>query len=206
MSQLSEDRFDRLVADERNREHPPLNDWETIAARAREEGLIYHGRQTRWSAGRGWMQAAAAVVLLVGGVAIGRATTALPTTSDASSVATAEPVAISPDASPASRQGAPSFSSVEEAWTTLNRAGAEYQRASAFIAADNAASETTRDSASIYRARLAALEQLMSATQTARAIAPRDPVINQYYLATMGAREATQQLVARPAGLRLNGF
>jgi len=33
--------------------------------------------------------------------------------------------------------------------------------------------------------------------------APHDPVINQYYLATMGARVATQQqLVARPVGLR----
>lgn len=206
MSHLSEDRFDRLVADERNREHPPLNSWETIAARARDEDLIHYERQSGWSASRPWMQAAAAVVLLVGGIAIGRATTALPTTSDTSSVAPTEPATTSPDASPASRQGAPSFSSVEEAWTTLNRAGAEYQRASAFIAANNAESETTRDSASIYRARLAALEQVMSATQTARAIAPRDPVINQYYLATMGAREATQQLVARPAGLRLNGF
>jgi hypothetical protein len=27
-------------------------------------------------------------------------------------------------------------------------------------------------------------------------------VLNQYYLATMGARVATQQLVARPVGLR----
>jgi hypothetical protein len=36
--------------------------------------------------------------------------------------------------------------------------------------------------------------------------APHDPVINQYYLATMGARVATQQLAARPVGLRLKGF
>jgi hypothetical protein len=48
----------------------------------------------------------------------------------------------------------------------------------------------------------------MNATAAARENAPRDPVINQYYLAALGAREATaQQLGAvRPANLRLKGF
>jgi hypothetical protein len=72
----------------------------------------------------------------------------------------------------------------------------------------NTAGPAVADSASIYRARLAALEQLMNATATARENAPRDPVINQYYLAALGAREATvQQLGAvQPVGSRRTGF
>jgi hypothetical protein len=72
----------------------------------------------------------------------------------------------------------------------------------------NTAGPAVVDSAPIYRARLAALEQLMNATATARENAPRDPVINQYYLAALGAREATvQQLGAvQPATLRRPGF
>ena len=54
----------------------------------------------------------------------------------------------------------------------------------------------------MYSARAAALDKIVDATESALQTAPHDPVINQYYLATMGARVATQQLVARPVGLR----
>jgi hypothetical protein len=39
--------------------------------------------------------------------------------------------------------------------------------------------------------------------------APQDPVINQYYLQTVGAREATLRQLGttlRPAGVKLNRF
>ena len=62
------------------------------------------------------------------------------------------------------------------------------------------------DSSRIYSARLAALEKVGNAMESALQTAPHDPVINQYYLATMGARVATQQLVNRPVGLALKGF
>ena len=39
MSQLSEDQLDEMIDRERFRETAPLNDWRTIAARAREENL-----------------------------------------------------------------------------------------------------------------------------------------------------------------------
>jgi hypothetical protein len=199
MSHLSEDRFDELVAKERTRDHAPLNTWAQIAARAREEGLINQDRQDRWSASVPWMQAAAGIVILLGGIAIGRSTTALPSAPVASSVSTGAPAA-----APAAGR----INTVEEAWATLDRASAEYQSASAFLAAMNTAGPAVADSAAIYRARLAALEQLMNATATARENAPRDPVINQYYLAALGAREATvQQLGAvQPASLRRSGF
>ena len=91
---------------------------------------------------------------------------------------------------------------MEEATATLDRAAADYQRASMFLAANNT-SEASKDSSAIYTTRLAALDQVMNATESALQTAPHDPVINQYYLATMGARVATQQMVARPvAALR----
>jgi hypothetical protein len=198
MSHLSEDRFDQLVSVERARDGATLNTWETIAQRAREEGLIRDNRPERWTMSP-WMRAAAAVVILAGGVAIGRW----------APVTSAPAVASQPESNARATVGAPaSFRSVDEAWATLDRASADYQSASAFLAANNSRAPGVTDSVSMYRARLAALEQLMNATVTARENAPRDPVINQYYLAALGAREATaQQLGAvRPANLRLKGF
>jgi hypothetical protein len=52
------------------------------------------------------------------------------------------------------------------------------------------------DSAEYYSARAAALDKIVNATESALQTAPHDPVINQYYLATMGARVATRQMVA----------
>ena len=79
MSHLSEEQLDQIIAEERARPQPPLNEWRTIAARAREEGLIRESSSSGWVSGQPWMQAAAAVLLLVGGIGIGRSTTGLPT-------------------------------------------------------------------------------------------------------------------------------
>jgi hypothetical protein len=194
MSHLSEDRFEELVAKEREREHPPLNTWSEIAELAREEGLI-QGRSPRaWGAGHLWMQAAAGIVILLGGITVGRSMN--------SNDAEPAPVAAGETMTPAR------FQTAQEALKALERASVDYQSASAFLAAQNSPGPVLADSAAIYQARLQALEQLMNATRRARENAPQDPVINQYYLATLGAREATvQQLGAvQPAGLRLKGF
>ncbi len=192
MSHLSEEKLDQLVAEEKARQQQPLNEWRTIAARAREEGLIRDSASGGWVSSQSWVQAAAAVLLLIGGIAIGRTTTELPS-------------AISPTASTSNA----SFASVDEAMSTLDRAEADYQRASRFLAVNNL-SETNRDSSAIYTKRLAALDQVVNATENALQTAPHDPVINQYYLATMGARVATQQMatqqmVSRPVAA-LRGF
>jgi hypothetical protein len=188
MSHLSEEMLDQLVAAEKARVEPPLNDWQAIAARAREEGLIRETSSPRWVSSQSWMQAAAAVLLLIGGIAIGRTTVALPSA-----------------IGPAATESDASFASVDEASATLDRAAADYQRASRFLAANNA-SGASKDSSAIYTARLAALDQVVNATESALQTAPHDPVINQYYLATMGARVATQQqMVARPVAA-VRGF
>ena len=202
MSHLSEENLDEMIARERATERPPLNSWQTIAAGLREEGIIRGPAQGRWTA-QPWLRAAAAVVLVAGGIAFGR-TSASRGALSAGAGEASQPVAQGPSARAVSR--APAFRSADEAWETLNRAGAEYQRASAYLATINSGAQPRVDSASLYTSRLAALEQVMSATQSALEQAPRDPVINQYYLATMGAREATRQQLARPAGFRLTGF
>jgi len=201
MSHLSEEQLDQIIAAEREREQQPLNEWRTIAARAREEGLIRESSSGGWVSSQPWMEAAAAILLLIGGIAIGRATIALPSTTASTAKASS---AIGATSSPGATAGNASFASVEDATATLDRAARDYENASRFLAENNATG-ANKDSSAIYTARLAALDQVVNATETALQTAPHDPVINQYYLATMGARVATQQMVARPV-VALRGF
>ncbi|MEO5580396.1 MAG: hypothetical protein ABIR58_08575, partial [Gemmatimonadaceae bacterium] len=99
------------------------------------------------------------------------------------------------------------FRTPEDAWAVLNRAGEEYQRASAYLSASNVEVPMPQ-SPSAYRARLAALDNVMSDMRVALKEAPQDQVINQYYLATVGAREATLRQLGTtlPAGAKLNRF
>jgi hypothetical protein len=208
MSHLSEEQLDQIIAAEKARQQEPLNQWRTIAARAREEGLIHDSREWRGSLGQQWLQAAAAVLLLVGGIAIGRSTIGLPTaqtqpgvavTSGSNSPATVNSASSEPTQPIATNA---EFASVDQASAVLDSAVRAYQRAAQYIAANNFA-ERTRDSAAIYRARAEALDQIANAARSALATAPHDPVINQYYLATMGARVATRQVVSAAS---LRGF
>jgi hypothetical protein len=206
MSHLSEEQLDQIIAEEKARPQPPLNDWRTIAARARDEGLIRESSPSRWTSSPSWAQAAAAVLLLIGGIAIGRTTIGLPsgTQSTASSLpsGTLAPTP-APVVDPAQTRasGSATFSSLEEASATLDRAVEDYKRATAFLAANNSSGRPS-DSAAMYSARLVALDKVFDATESALQAAPHDPVINQYYLATMGARAATRQMVSRPVVLR----
>src|SRR5512141_1609068 len=77
MLPLSENELDDLVARERERGAPPLTDWDSLAARLRAEGLMRQRTFAGISAGAS-MRVAAAILLVVGGAAIGRATAARP--------------------------------------------------------------------------------------------------------------------------------
>ena len=204
MSHLSEDQLDQIIASERARQQAPLNDWQTIAARAREEGLIRGSQSRSWVSGQPWIQAAAAMLLLVGGIAIGRTTIAIPSSAQAIAGSGTREAGSSGVSGGSTTNGITSFASVDDASATLERAIADYQRASASLA--KSPGPTTLDSSGIYRTRLAALDKVNNAMESALQTAPHDPVINQYYLATMGARVATQQMAARPVGLALRGF
>src|ERR1700724_2589947 len=143
MSHLSEEQLDKIIDEERSREQPPLNEWRTIAARAREEGLIRETQAGRWwTSSQPWLQSAAAVLLLIGGIAIGRATIALPsavqsTVSNPTPAGAGTPSAASANAPAVSTSGNASFASADEASAALNQAVTQYQRASEFLAVSN---------------------------------------------------------------------
>jgi hypothetical protein len=212
MSPLSEEELDAMVDNERERakSFAPLNDWNTIAARLREEGLIRDSqRPVTFGASNWWMRAAAAVLIAVGGAAAGRYSANRPV--DQTSVATnpaPETTPVQTVSNSTLSTGVSDFKSTDDAWAVLNRAGAEYQKASAYLAANNSVQSARADSAPVYQNRLAALDKVMSATHSALDQAPNDPVINQYYLATMGAREATRQQLnaVQTVGAKLKGF
>jgi len=209
MLPLSENELDDIVARERDRGALPLTDWGSLSAQLRAEGLIRDRQVSRFAARR-LMQIAAGLALAVGGAAIGRASAGAPVVPAQTASSTASPASApsSPNASLTSSSVGEQFKSPEEAWDVLNRAGEEYQRASAYLSASNTEVPMPTNP-SQYRTRLAALDGVMTEIRGALKEAPEDPVINQYYLATVGAREATLRQLGttlRPAGVSLNRF
>ena len=210
---LSDNALDEMVARERERGAPPLTDWDSLSVRLRAEGLIRDANPSRFATRR-WLQVAAGVALAVGGAAAGRISAGAPVVPGASiaSLGTTTPANQS-DAANASQaslasSSSPQFKTPEEAWNVLNRAGEEYQAASAYLSASNT-EVPMPNNPSQYRTRLAALDNVMTEIRGALKEAPQDPVINQYYLATVGAREATLRQLGttlRPAGVSLNRF
>ena len=205
---LSENAFDEMVAREREKNAIPLTDWDSLSARLRAEGLIKDSVVTRFNARR-LLQIAAGLALAVGGAAAGRASAGASLIPGPAPIASTE---AAPQEAPANTSLASStslqFKSPEEAWEVLNRAGEEYQRASMYLSANN--TEVPMPSnPSQYRTRLAALDNVMTEIRDALKEAPQDPVINQYYLATVGAREATLRQLGTtlsPKGVSLNRF
>jgi hypothetical protein len=206
---LSENALDEMVARERERGAPPLTDWDSLSVRLRAEGLIRDGNASRFVSRR-WMQVAAGLALAVGGAAVGRMSAGAPplptqSASVAQSSATNTPPATNASLASSTEQ---TFKSPEEAWDALNRAGEEYQRASAYLSASNTEVPMPQNP-SQYRTRLAALDGVMSEIRGAMKEAPQDPVINQYYLTTVSAREATLRQLGttlRPEGVSLSRF
>jgi hypothetical protein len=99
------------------------------------------------------------------------------------------------------------FTTVEQARQAQMQSEAIYQLAAAFLA-QNDTSGAGDGSPVAYRSRLAALDQVLSTTREAMRQAPHDPVINGYYLTTLGQREATlrQLNTVLPVSLRANSF
>jgi hypothetical protein len=151
------------------------------------------------------LQAAAAILLVAGGVVAGRmsaTTSAIPTPAHAeTNVGTrmAQNVSLPADSI--------FFSSIDEARDAQARSEAIYQQAAAFLAQHDS-SNAIDGNPVVVQSRLAALDQVISTTREAMRQAPHDPVINGYYLTTLGQREATlrQLNTVMPASLRLNSF
>jgi hypothetical protein len=135
-------------------------------------------RTTAW-------RAAAAVLVFTSGAVVGRGTVTSPLDGAADAANSASAYGVS--TASLTGAGADAFRSVEDATMALERAQREYERASLWLASH----DTTVNAQSVYRARLAALEQMLNASRAGLFEAPQDPVLNQYYLAAYTAREAT---------------
>jgi hypothetical protein len=198
-----------LAWQERDALTAPLTSWETISAAARQEGLLRDEARpaAQWAPGARaheatgsrlpwWLQAAAAVAILVGGMAIGRSS--LP-----------QPVAQAPsDAQFVSNTDSTiAFRSTAEAISVLARAERDYRMAMMYLAGQDTVSRAA-DDPDIYRARLAVLDEMADVTLTAVHRAPQDPLMNRLYLNTLGVRDATlRQLEAKlPGNARLASF
>jgi hypothetical protein len=138
-----------------------------------------------------WLRVAAALVLTAGGAMAGRVSVGAPALPLAAVSSRADDaVGAGAVATLAAAGGdVDGFASVQQATDVLSRAQREYERASLWLAAN----DTTVHSSDVYRARLAALDQMMTASRAALRDAPQDPVLNHYFLAAYTAREATLQ-------------
>ena len=187
----------------------PLTRWETISAEWAQvapepERSVPAARSKRWM-----LQIAAGLLLVAGGAIAGRVSTGadpLPDTSSSIALTAdvpttgTQPVAnFNPDSS--------FFASADEARAAQQRSELLYQQATAYLARIDTTGGGNPNPVA-YRSRLAALDRVLSTTRDALREAPHDPVINGYYLTTLGQREATlrQLNTALPTSLRVNSF
>jgi hypothetical protein len=188
-----------LARDETRRLDAPLTRWETLGPRLRAEGLMRDVPPSR--GGMHWVRrVAAAVVLVAGGVLAGRLSVhGGGFSGSAASIANASLGQL--------HDSVPIFRSPDEALATLTRAEQEYRHAAAYLVASGP-SAPADDQRETYRARLAALDEVAQTTQAALADAPHDPVLNQYYMSSVNAREATLRQLsgALPVGMRLDRY
>jgi len=170
----------------------PLTRWDAIAAELAVPAASSDMRGVHPARSHRWMlQVAAGLLLVAGG-----ATPAAIVASVNGSPSTASPVSDSA-----------TFTSIDEARVAQLRSEMVYQQAAAFLARVDTTG-AGNGSPVAYRSRLAALDQVITTTREAMREAPHDPVINGYYLTTLGQREATlrQLNTALPASLRMNSF
>ena len=88
----------------------------------------------------------------------------------------------------------------------LTRTERDYRRATQYLA--DQTSPLASDRPEVYQRRLAVMDEVASLTRAALYEAPHDPVLNQYYLASLSAREATLRQLGTvlPVGAQINRF
>jgi hypothetical protein len=200
----------------------PLTRWESIAGALANEHLAppvvamragvptgsTRGRTVRFM--RMPVRAAAGFLLLAGGAVAGRISAGVPAFPIGSARSSAPAAAVAngdSQAAQVARRESVAFASVEDARAAQLRSESLYQQAAAFLAAHDTTGAPEYNP-EIVKSRLAALDQMISTTRAAMREAPHDPVINGYYLTTVGQREvALRQLnTVLPASLRSNSF
>jgi len=167
---------------------PPAGDWEALEARLGSEGLIRTGGMVqgpkRWFAS-GWMQAAAAVVLFLGGTAMGSGMMARQGPAEMVDGGPATDLELVPVST---GQDIQPVSSLAEAQEALNHAEQGYMLAllqyrQLLDAQQGAGSygDPTK--------RLAAIEAILAATNAAMEHAPADPFVNGVLVGGLAEKE-----------------
>jgi hypothetical protein len=194
-----------LSRDEALRLAAPLTRWETLAPRLQQEGLIRPATQrTGGAVAALWVRrVAAGLVLVAGGAMAGRFSARV----GGSGGIMDSTASIGGTSLGTMHDSVPIFRSPAEALATLTRAEQQYRHAAAYLVASGP-SAPADDQRETYRARLAALDEMAQTTQAALADAPHDPVLNQYYMSSVNAREATLRQLsgALPVGMRLDRY
>jgi len=167
----------------------PLTTWDRLAPALAKDGIMETDRSLgrRMRGARPWLQAAAAVVLMVGGAAFGRMT---------APSASPDVVSLSLDA--------PNISSVEQAQALAAKSQNVYQASLAYLAGKDTSNLSYSTPAAI-KTRLAALEQVTRIAGAALEDAPYDPVVNTLYLNAQGQREASMRML-NTASTRLTTY
>ncbi|MBW7932219.1 MAG: hypothetical protein H3C62_01140 [Gemmatimonadaceae bacterium] len=193
-------RLVRLALTETPHETEPLNDWASLSAMLKAEGIVstHPVVPTRLSRTQWAVRIAAGLLLVAGSAFAGRWSAGLdlsPAPQAASNATTTAPVA-------------PAFTSPQAAMQVMTSAQQQYSDAAAYLAAQDTTSHFIGLNINTYRARLTALDNIVASTRTALYQAPQDPVLNQYYLSAMAAREATlkQYQAALPAKQALERY
>jgi hypothetical protein len=176
----------------------PLTTWESLRPALVADGVIDSGRgfATRARPRSGWLQAAAAAVLVVGGAVGGRM-----------SVRLSAPGVSGSSVGLAQIDSAPRFRTLDEARSAQTQSQVLYQNATAYLAQHDTAGHVIETPAAL-RTRLAAFDRTQQVLNQALNEAPYDPVINGYYLSMVGQRDATLRMIntAAPASMRLMSY
>jgi len=195
-----------MAADERRSIAPPISTWGMLSEELREQGLITTREQATARTvfiakvtTIAW-RVAAGIAILATGLVTGRMTAGMPLRAALAlndvDAGMSTQVAMTSD----------EFSSTASAMQVLQRAQQEYERAAMYLA--NHDTSTSEGASESYRTRLAALDEMAETSLRALSEAPGDPIINQVYFTTLGARNMTlgKLAAALPSGSRLSRF
>jgi hypothetical protein len=190
--------LDQLAAASARSIGTPLTTWESLRPALVADGVIDSGRgfATRTRPRSGWLQAAAAAVLVAGGAVGGRL-----------SVRLSAPGVSGSSVGLAQIDSAPRFRTLDEARSAQTQSQVLYQNATAYLAQHDTAGHVIESPAAM-RTRLAALDRTQQVLNQALNEAPYDPVINGYYLSMVGQRDATLRMIntTAPASMRLMSY
>jgi hypothetical protein len=197
-----------MALNERESMGLPLTRWDSLSKALKADGLMVPGRVSKAGSSPAlptshwWLRAAAAILLVAGGVAIGRASTN-------DSIFPGLGTSVAKRQTLFERDSLPTaFASVEEARQMKAFFAEGHQRAVSYLAANDSVRRPL-ESPAVMRTRLSALDRVSRTMSEALQDAPYDPVINDFYLNSFGQREATlrQLNTVLPQNVRLiNSF